>query len=222
MSSLEDRQNELQNRISQIDAAISALDAEFLTLASEFHAEDGVASLKQAEQIEQRLTQLRREKAVVIAAQGHTTREQLREKEAQAAADRRALLATAKQAADGVITLNNEIDEHLIKLRQLFERRAALFREMGNTGCVDSVTINRLGGKGAATRAFCATGLHAYVSVEKVAQGSFVTLASTNVVLMGVGKDTNGVYTGGINSNGGAAPTPRGKVLGAEADEEVT
>jgi hypothetical protein len=218
MSSLEDRQAELQNRITQLDADIAACDQKFLELASAFNSIDSQASLKQAAALETKLSELRREKSLTLAAQSHVTKLQLAERDKAAEADRRALLATAMQAADGVVTLNNEIDEHLIKLRQLFERRAALFREMGGTGCVDSVTINRLGGKGAATRAFCATGLHAYVSVEKVAQGSFVTLASTNPILLGIGRDPPAA----VKPNGGAAPVPQGKIFGAEADEEGT
>jgi hypothetical protein len=219
MSSLEDRQNELQARITQLDADIAALDQNFLELASAFNAVDGassdsVASLKQAEQIERRLMQLRREKSLCLAGQAHVTKLQLDARDKAAQAERLALQATAKQHSDAVITLNAEIDEHLVKLRQLFERRAGFLHDLLGTGLVDSVVINKLGGRNAASRAFCAAGLHRFVSLEKTATQSFVTLASTNAVLLSIGKDPPAA----VKTNGSAAPA-RGKILGAEADE---
>jgi hypothetical protein len=221
MSSLEDRQAELQARITHLDADIAALDQNFLELASAFNAvvdgasSDSVASLKQAEQIERRLMQLRREKTLCLASQAHVTKLQLDARDKAAQAERLALQATAKTHADGVITLNSEIDEHLVKLRQLFERRAGFLRDLLGTGLVDSAVLNKLGGRNAASRAFCAAGLHRYVSLEKTATQSFVTLASTNAVLLSIGKEPP---PAAVKTNGGAPPA-RGKVLGAEADE---
>jgi hypothetical protein len=130
LSSLEDRQHELQSRISRIDADIAALDAQFLALAAEFNSADGNASLRSAEQIEQKLMQLRREKAISIAAQAHVTKQQLDAKAVAAEQDRRATLATAKQHADAVCLLNSEIDEHLVQLRGMFERRFGLLSQL--------------------------------------------------------------------------------------------
>jgi hypothetical protein len=110
MSSLEQRQTELQSRLSQIDSEISKLDEDFTQLAASWSGTDGAASMKAAERIEQRLNQLRREKALTIAAQSHVTREQLTERDKEAEQARRALQAKAKTHADAVITLNNEID----------------------------------------------------------------------------------------------------------------
>jgi hypothetical protein len=222
MSSLEDKQAALVERLRLIDEEMSRADNEFLTLAAEFNSQDGTASLKAAEQVEQRLSTLRREKALTIASQAHVTKQQLDEKAQQAEADRRALLATAKQHADAVITLNSEIDEHLTKLRQLFERRFALLSQLGATGVVEQAFITKLQSRAGPTRAMCASGLAKFVSLEKVATQSWLGLSSVNPILLGIGKDTNGVVSAGNNSNGGPAPAPRGRVLGAEADEEVT
>jgi hypothetical protein len=196
LSSLETRQAELQNRISQIDSEIAKLDADFTALAASFNGTDGASSLRQAEQIEQRLSALRREKAMSIAAQSHVTKLQLDEKAAQAEADRRARIAEAKQHATAIVTLNNEIDQQLSKLREMFERRFACLSQLAATGVVDSGFVTKLQGKSGPTRAFCASGLHRFVAVEKVGQTSFVPLASVNSILLTIGKD---------KANGGAA-----------------
>jgi hypothetical protein len=188
LSSLEHRQAELQSRLSQIDAEISALDDQFTQLAASWSGSDGQASMKAAEQIEQGLNQLRREKALTIAAQGHVTREQLTERDKEADKARQALQAEAKEISSGVITLNEEIDQALVQLRGMFERRFALLGQLSATGVVDQQFVVKLQGKSGPTRACCAAGLHRFISIEKVATQSFVALASCNVILLGVGK----------------------------------
>jgi hypothetical protein len=49
--------------------------------------------------------------------------------------------------------------------------------------------VTKLQGKSGPTRAFCASGLHRFVAVEKVGQTSFVPLASVNSILLNIGKD---------------------------------
>jgi hypothetical protein len=188
LSSLEHRQAELQSRLSQIDSEISALDDQFTQLAASWSGSDGQASMKAAEQIEQRLNQLRREKALTIAAQGHVTREQMTERDKEAEQARKAQMAKAKEISGGVITLNEEIDTALVQLRGMFERRFALLSQLNATGVVDQQFVVKLQGKSGPTRACCAAGLHKFVSIEKVATQSFVPLASCNVILLGVGK----------------------------------
>jgi hypothetical protein len=189
LSSLEQRQSELQSRLSQIDSEISKLDEDFTQLAASWSGSDGAASMKAAEQIEQRLNQLRREKALTIAAQGHVTREQLTERDKEAEQARKALMAKSREISAGVITLNEEIDQALVQLRGMFERRFALLSELASTGVVDQAFVVKLQGKSGPTRAMCAAGLAKFVSVEKVATQSFVPLASVNPILIGIGKD---------------------------------
>jgi chromosome segregation ATPase len=191
MSSLEDRQHELQSRISAIDGEIAALDAEFLTLAAEFNSQDGVASLKQAEQIERRLTQLRSEKSLCLASQAHVTREQLHAKEQQAEDERRAVRAEAQRIADAVATLHSEIDDALVQLRQMLERRMALLRELQNTGIADSVVV-KLQGKGPVNRALASAGLHKFVDISTPAPSSFLPLRNAHPLLAGIGRLNGG------------------------------
>jgi hypothetical protein len=188
LSSLEQRQSELQSRLSQIDSEIAKLDDAFVALAAEFNGTDGASSLRQAEQIEQRLSSLRREKAICLHSQSHVTKLQLDEKEQQAEQARKALMAKAKEISSGVITLNEEIDTALVQLRGMFERRFALLSQLNATGVVDQQFVVKLQGKSGPTRACCAAGLHKFVSIEKVATQSFVPLASCNAILLGVGK----------------------------------
>jgi hypothetical protein len=190
LSSLADRSTALQSRIESIDQEIARVDEAFVELAAQFSSIDGQESLRQASQLETRLIALRREKSLCLSAQSHVTQEQLREKEQEAAQDRRATLATAKQHADAVCILNAEIDTHLTQLRQLFERRFGLLSQLAATGVVDQQFIVKLQGKSGPTRASCAAGLHKYISIEKVATGSFVTLASCNVILLSIGKES--------------------------------
>jgi hypothetical protein len=190
LSSLEQRQAELQSRIDQIDFEIGQVDEQFAELAAQFSGVNGQDSLRQASALEAKLANLRREKSLALAAQSHTTAQQLAEQEAQAEQARRATLAEARKLADGICTLNAEVDTHLTQLRQLFERRAGLLHQLAATDVANPVTINKLEGKAGATRAACAAGLHKYISVEKVATQSFVTLASCNVILLGVGRES--------------------------------
>jgi hypothetical protein len=217
MSGLADRQNELQSRLSQIDSEISALDDQFTQLAASWSGTDGQASMKAAEQIEQRLNQLRREKALTIAAQGHVTREQLIERDQQAEQARKALMAKAKEISSGVITLNKEIDQALVQLRGMFERRFSLLSELAATNIVDSGFITKLQGKSGPTRAFCASGLHRFVAVEKVGQTSFVPLASVNSILLTVARSGLAVPDRDLPQTNGDASIPRHKRNGGDA-----
>jgi hypothetical protein len=229
LSSLEDKlqskQDELQSRLARIDAEITKLDESFIALAAEFNGTDGQASLKEAESIEQRLIQLRREKALTLASQSHVVKQMMDEKEARAEADRKALQATAKGHATAIIALNSEVDIALVQLRQLFERRASLLHQLSATGVANPITINKLEGKAGPTRACCAAGLHRFISLEKVSTQAFIALASCNVVLMGIGRDQHDdqspIRDGSLRSNGdgncGTDSVPRHRRNGGDA-----
>jgi hypothetical protein len=202
MSSHELRLAALNERIAAIDEEVAACDSAFTELAAAFSTIDGTDALKRASQLEIKLDELRRERSLVVAAGKaileHAKNEQVqREQE-----ERRAVLDKARKISDGIVTLNSELDTALVALRELFERRADLFHQLGGTGLVDSVTINRLSGKGPTTRAACAANLHRYLDLTRVAQGSFVSLSSTNVVLMGVGRDVAPASTNGRGFDG--------------------
>jgi hypothetical protein len=218
LSSLADRSTALQSRIESIDQEIARVDEQFVELASQFSSIDGQESLRQASQLESQLIALRREKSLCLSAQSHVTQEQLAEKAAQADKDRRALLATAKLHADGIITLNSEIDQHLGQLREMFERRFGLLSQLAATGVVDQQFIVKLQGKSGPTRAACASGLHRFVSLERVATQSWLTLSSVNSVLLNVGKESvisslSSAEAGAVDSPQAVAPAPTTKSI---------
>jgi septal ring factor EnvC (AmiA/AmiB activator) len=188
---LEDRQNQLQSRIAAIDTEIGQIDNAFTELAASFSGIDGKETMRQCSELETRLSALRREKALVIAAQGHVTREQLHAKERQAEDDRRAVRADAKRIADALATLHAEIDDALVALRQLLERRMALLRELQATGIADSVVV-KLQGKGPVNRALAAAGLHRFIDISTPAPGSFLPLRNAHPLLSGIGKLNGG------------------------------
>jgi hypothetical protein len=103
-------------------------------------------------------------------------RQQRREKE-----------SAAYTTARAVIALHEEIDVELVKLRQMFERRAALLAALAATELASSVTIARLAGKAGPTRAFCAAGLHKFADLMTVPVPSMQPLASANELLIGIG-----------------------------------
>jgi hypothetical protein len=203
MSSLEQRQSELQSRLASIDAEISKLDDEFAALAASFSGTDGQTSLRQAEQIEQRLSALRREKAMSIAAQAHVTKQQLDEKAAQAEADRRALQAERQQHIDAVTALSVECDDFLQKLRELLERRASHLHSLGTLGANPAILAKLA--KASITRAACHFGLSKYIDINRVAPTSLLPLASTSTLVAGLGKE-------GTNAPLASKPSSEGMV----------
>jgi hypothetical protein len=246
LSTLEARQAELQKRIDQIEVEIGQIDQEFTALAAAFNGIDGKDSLRQASALETRLSKLRQEKSLAMAAQAHCTKEQLSEKQKQAEAERRARQLQRRQLADGVATLNAELDAELVHLREMLERRAALLHQLGTHGCNPQILIKL--GKSALTRAACFHRLDKFIDVNRCAPSAMASLASTNPILSGIGKadavELPPSRSAGMDAlttaipvptNGGAgaenernaremglsatAPASEGKTLGAETDE---
>jgi hypothetical protein len=220
LSSLEDRQHELQSRISQIDSDIAQLDAQFLALAAEFNSADGNASLRSAEQIEQKLMQLRREKAMSIAAQAHVTKQQLDEKALQADKDRRAFQAERQKHVDAVTTLSHECDEFLQKLRELLDRRASHLHSLGMLGANGAILAKL--GKPALTRAACFHGLAKFFALERVAATSLLALGSTSTLVAGLGREAAPLASSPLSEPGAAdcppAAAPAPTTNGGEDD----
>jgi hypothetical protein len=189
MSTLEDRQHELQNRIGTIEGEIAELDAQYLALAADFHSTDSTNSMKSAETIERRLEVLRREKSLALSAQGHINKLMLDQKQQEAEEERRAKQAEYKQLADGVCSANGTIDQIFKQLVEACERRASLLHQLGGLG-VSAAVLTKLG-KAALTRSACFHGVAKFVAVERCAPSSVCSLTSTNVVLMGLTRTLN-------------------------------
>jgi hypothetical protein len=190
MSTHEARLAELNKRISEIDGAISQLDDAYAGVAAQFNAEDK-ETLRQAEQIEQKVAWLRRERALAVAAGNRVLEDAKAEAIQREQDDRCAVLASARKIADAVATLHAEIDDALVQLRQMLERRMALLRELQNTGVADAVVV-KLMQKGPVNRALAAAGLHRFVDISTPSPGSFLPLRNAHPILAGVGRLNGG------------------------------
>jgi hypothetical protein len=89
--------------------------------------------------------------------------------------------------ARAIIALNCEVDDALLHLRELFERRASLLNGLAKLEVVDPAFVARMQSRSVLTRASCAHGLHRFLSLETPAPASMVALATTNETLLGVG-----------------------------------
>jgi hypothetical protein len=134
---------ELRQRIVAIEASIASLDEEFATLGGAFHRGDQ-AAIKKATAIQQRISELRCEKALALAAQKKIVQQQQQEQvEAEQAARRERTVEPARHA-DAVAALNVRIDEALHSLADLFAQHSNALQALACTGVVDPAFINRL------------------------------------------------------------------------------
>jgi hypothetical protein len=180
--------SELQTRVQAIDAAIRDLDSQYEALTADgFEINDRV--LKQAAVLETRRNNLVREKTLHLAAAGAV--EALRRKEQSAAeqTEKRKQLLEAKQLGDQVASLHVDLDRMLVSLREAFAKRATLLRALSATGQCNADWINKLLGKASPTRACCHARLHDVLALEVPSSSSFVPLASSNPILLAIGKD---------------------------------
>ncbi len=193
---------ELSARVTAIDAEVASLDSKYADLASSFESANSRDALKQASGIELKVTELRREKMLALAAQKKVT-EQAKEAEAEAEqAAKQAQRVAAKGFADQICALHGEIDGELVRLRELFERRRECLRQLAETGVIDWATCTKLGSKGQHAAAACYAQLHKFIPLEIVAPGSFRTLTSANPLLQGMGRE-HGQERVRLNGGGG-------------------
>ena len=183
----ESKMTELQQRVIEIEASIRQLDEEYADIAGQFGTGDRSA-LKQAAAIEQKITDLRREKQLNSVAQVRIEQQQKDEQEQAEQQANHQKQIEARQYADAIAAINVELDRLLIQLRAQFERRHSLITQLGRTNVVDTSLVNRLISKSAPTRAACAAGLAKFLSLEVPAPGSLIPLAGVNQILIGVGK----------------------------------
>jgi hypothetical protein len=185
----ESRLAELTHRIAAIDAEVLALDDTYASVAGQFETGNNAHALKQAEQIEHKVSALKREKALALAAQARLERAQ-QDQQAQADQDERnRQLQQAREIADALCASHVEIDRILVTLRGQLERRASLLGQLQRSEVVDAgALVNRLSLRAVVTRSFCSAGLHRFAELQTVAPNSMVPLASCNSVLLGIGR----------------------------------
>jgi hypothetical protein len=134
---------------------------------------------------------LRKQEATVASAVETALaleRQEAQDAEAKARHERN---IAAYKLARGIVTINQELDLALKQLREMFERRAALLIELGNTEAADRALVMRLSHKSGPTSAAHHCGLNRYLALEMTPNAAQRPLADTNAVLLGVGEAPN-------------------------------
>ena len=202
------RMAELSSRVQTIDAALGDLDAKYLELAGRWDINDQ-GLLKEASIIETRITNLKRQKALTLAAGAQLELKRQAEAEAAEQAERDAKRREAKQHADAICSLNVEVDRTFNNLTALLSQRTAALKALGNTGIVSDVLTNRMQSKGPVTAAACHAGLARHIDIVAVANTSLRPLADSNRAL-GIAEpepQPNGpLQRRPLRSNGDATP----------------
>jgi hypothetical protein len=190
---------ELAARVIEIDITIKNLDDDYASLASDFPNNN---ALRRAAGIEARVTDLRREKALAIAAQTRIEQEQKAKIAEAAHAAQRERSGAAKQIAEQIMRVHEAIDAQLQTLAAQCAERVGLLAALGRTDLVDPQLIMKLAGRGPVTRAFCAANLHVHVELQAVSPQGRLPLSSCNQLLASVGRDGNSQPTRARLGNG--------------------
>jgi hypothetical protein len=190
MSSYESKISEFRSKIADIGRQLAELGnrRRSYSLAA---VEGDSAARKQIADIDFETDELRKQEGTLASAI-ETAAALDRRREADAAA----ALSHDKQVeayglARGVVTLNEEIDLALKRLREMLERRASLLNQLAATELVDATLTTRLASKAPLTRACCAAGLHRFIQVETVSPQAMIPLADGNAQLLGIGESPN-------------------------------
>jgi hypothetical protein len=178
--------DQLQQRCAEIDAAIGRADNEFADLAGAFDT-GSKSALAKAEQIEQKVNALRRERELNLLAQSQIEKQQQAEATAAEQEAKRKLQVEARTQADAAATFNQRIDESLRALVDLIAQRNNSLRALIATGEGNADWLNKLLGKPSLTRACCHFGLHRFADLVTVSPSSHAPLASANPILLGIG-----------------------------------
>jgi hypothetical protein len=186
VSSYEDKVNEFKSRISDIGRQLAALAAKRKSYSLAAATGDATAR-KEIADIDFALDAARREEGTLSAAiESAIALDRAAEQEAEAKLKHEREVK-AYSLARGIIATNEEIDLALKQLREMFERRASLLVELGNTEAADRQLVLRLSHRAGPTSAAQAAGLARYLSLEMTPNAAVRPLSDTNSVLLGIG-----------------------------------
>jgi hypothetical protein len=186
--------SELAARVADIDAQVASLDSDYADLAADF---PNNGALKRAAAIESRVTTLRREKALALAATARIEQEQRAATLAAEQAAKAQRASAARQLAEQICACHEAIDATLKALCEACARRVNLLAALGRSELVDPQLIMKLSGRAPMTRACCAANLHVHVELQAVSPQGRLPLSSCNELLQGIGRE---------RGNGQAAP----------------
>jgi hypothetical protein len=187
VSTYESRINEFKERIVSIGKQLAELGArrKSYSLAA---ATGDERALKEIADIDFALDAARKEEGTLSSAiETAAALDRAAEQDAEAKA-RHQRNIEAYKIARGIITINQELDLALKQLREMFERRAHLLVELGNTEACDRGLVMRLAHRSGPTSAAHHCGLAKYLALEMTPNAAQRALASVNEVLVGVGE----------------------------------
>jgi hypothetical protein len=178
--------SELQSRIVEIDRMIQNLDNDFADCANDFPSS---TSLRRASGIEQRITDLRREKMLALAATAKLEQTQKAAMAEAAQAVERAQASKARTIAEQLMQLHESIDQQLRVLAESCLQRQNLLSALGRSAEAYLAVATRLSQRAPLTRAACYHGLHKFIQLEAVSPQGMIALSDANSLLSGIGRE---------------------------------
>jgi hypothetical protein len=192
MSSYADKIAELKKREAELVKELATLADRRKEFALAAADGDGRA-IKQIADVDFQSAALARDRATIgsaLEAAQALLRQEAQDDQAQQLSR---LRDEAGRHAEGIITLNVEIDAMLKLLREAFERRAELLQNLSRTGLVDGTLIMRMGTKASPTSAAALHGLGRYLALEMTPVSSQRSLADGNGPLLALSKQNSRV-----------------------------
>jgi hypothetical protein len=187
VSSYEDRIVAFKDQIASIGKQLAELGArrKSYSLAAATGDQKAIKAIQECDLLTGELT--KQEQTISSAVETALALERQEAQEAEAAA-RREREVEAHKISRGIIALNCELDEALVRLRETFERRAHLLTELANTGVVDSGLVLRLAHKSGANASAQLAGLSKFLALEMTPNSAVRGLASANEILLTIGE----------------------------------
>jgi hypothetical protein len=175
---------QLRQRLAEIEDKLALLIERRKAFALDAVSQDKPALIA-IEKIDTEAAALRRERDTASDAIEHLERlqrEQLAENERK---DRARREAEGRKLADAVLAISGEIDGSMVALRTLFEQRAVVLRQLGDTRTVSSNYLLRLHQKFLPSAAARKAGLERYLALEHIPVPNISTLVDSTSGLRG-------------------------------------
>jgi hypothetical protein len=187
VSTYEDRIVAFKDQIASIGKQLAELGArrKSYSLAAASGDQKAIKQIQECDALTGELT--KQEQTISSAVETALALERQEQQSAEAAARHERNVA-AHQISRAVIALNEELDSRLRQLREVFERRAALLVELGNTEAADRALVMRLSHRAGPTSAAQHAGLAKFLNVEMTPNSAVRPLSDTNSVLLGIGE----------------------------------
>jgi hypothetical protein len=187
MSSYADKLAEFHQRLTDIGAQLAGL-ADRRKQHSLAAASGDKTAAGQITALDAEAASLHKEEQTLASAIETAQALERRAQQEAEARERREREVEAHRIAQAVIALNCELDQAMLALRQLWERRQALLAELGNSNVADLGFVMRLSHKSGANAAAAYAGLTKYFAMEMTPNSAVRPLSTANEILLRVGQ----------------------------------